>query len=323
MAGAEPFALAQASESVSPPAETPVQPAGAAATVAEPQPAEATASEPALAAPADTNSAAGAPADAAATPEVSVEPATGTIELPAAPVDTPEAATFLGLDYMQGLELIDKGGPVVIILIAMSVIAVTVTIVKLIQFVWYRVGSTSTMDTALDQWIAGHHKDAYEIASQSKTPSSVVLAHGMRGLMAGHEEATIREDVERIAMTQLGGLRAYMRVIDSTVQIAPLLGLFGTVLGMISAFQALQDAGAEADPTVLAGGIWVALLTTAVGLAVAIPMAFVNTWFEGQIEGEKENMESALTSLFTRKATETTVRLPTGDPGSRVTHAAE
>jgi biopolymer transport protein ExbB len=60
-------------------------------------------------------------------------------------------------------------------------------------------------------------------------------------------------------------------VLELISTIAPLLGLLGTVLGMIAAFQALQESGSRADPAILAGGIWEALLTTAAGMAVAIP----------------------------------------------------
>ena len=287
----------------------------------------------------DTNATVtGTGGEAAATPAPDVSAPAADVSVQAVPTQLPDAepaSSFIvpdainqpfqamGLDLQQGVDLIDKGGPVVIILMLLSVVAVTVAVVKFIQFLWYRVGSTAATGRALDLWIAGQYQDAYKSASGSATPSAVVLAHGMRGLLNRHDEKTVREDVERVAVGQLTGLRSYMRVIDSTVQIAPLLGLFGTVLGMISAFQALQDAGSEADPTVLAGGIWVALLTTAVGLAVAIPMAFVNTWFEGRIEREKENMEGALTSLFTRKATEATIRLPSGEAGVRTTDAAE
>lgn len=301
MAGTEPFALAQAAQ---PAADAPVVSAGT--------PAAAQAPETAAQA-----------AQAIQTPP----PVAETVDQAASGLIVPDAINqpfqAMGLDLQQAADLIDKGGPVVIILMVMSVFAVAVSLLKLVQFTWYRVGSMSATTRALDLWIAGQYQEAYQAASRSGTPSAVVLAHGMRGLLNRHDDNTVREDVERVAMRQLTGLRSYMRVIDSTVQIAPLLGLFGTVLGMISAFQALQDAGAEADPTVLAGGIWVALLTTAVGLAVAIPMAFVNTWFEGRIEREKENMEAALTSLFTRKATEATIRLPAGEAGARVTDAAE
>lgn len=266
------------------------------------------------------------PVDVAAAPVMAATPAADpgldAVTVSSYPAYLP--TELFGYDLQQAYDIVDKGGAVVVILLALSVVAVMVTLVKLFQFTWLRVGATGTANRALDMWIAGRHQDAYAAASQSSTPAAVVLTHGMRGLITGVDERTVREDTERVAMAQLSGLRSYMRVLDSTVQIAPLLGLFGTVLGMISAFQALQNAGADADPTVLAGGIWVALLTTAVGLSIAIPMAFVNSWFEGRIEREKENIEGALTSLFTRRATEgLRPAVPANDIGARVAHAAE
>ena len=80
------------------------------------------------------------------------------------------------------------------------------------------------------------------------------------------------EDGKRLqaeAEVRFARLEGGFRLLDSVAQLAPLLGLFGTVLGMIEAFQSLQDAGSQVDPSLLAGGIWVALLTTAVGLALA------------------------------------------------------
>ncbi len=67
---------------------------------------------------------------------------------------------------------------------------------------------------------------------------------------------------------------------------------------MIAAFQALQEAGARADPAALAGGIWEALLTTAAGMAVAIPASAALAWFESVIEGLRHDMEDAATRVF-------------------------
>jgi biopolymer transport protein ExbB len=66
---------------------------------------------------------------------------------------------------------------------------------------------------------------------------------------------------------------------------------------MIEAFQAMQAAGATVDPGVLAGGIWVALLTTALGLAVAIPAALILTWFEARVARERGNLALALARI--------------------------
>ncbi len=258
------------------------------------------------------------PADSAAGVTADVGPAVAD----ALAQDGASPLSFAGLDFNAAYEFVDKGGPIVMILLALSVVALTVVLIKLWQFSWLGVGSTRKSNAAIEHWIAGRYDEAYAAATSSRSPSARVLAHGIRGLRRTDNVDAVREDVERVALMQLSGLRSYMRVIESTVQIAPLLGLFGTVVGMISAFQALQSAGSEADPAVLAGGIWVALMTTAVGLAIAIPAAFVNYWFEGRIEREKENIEGALTSLFTGRVTDEVGPAAAGS-GIRIAHAAE
>jgi len=82
--------------------------------------------------------------------------------------------------------------------------------------------------------------------------------------------------------------------------VAPLLGLFGTVLGMIEAFRKLAEAGNQVNPAILSGGIWEALLTTAVGLAVAIPVVVLCNWFERRVERVGHEMESLVTQVFTQ-----------------------
>jgi biopolymer transport protein ExbB len=90
-----------------------------------------------------------------------------------------------------------------------------------------------------------------------------------------------------------------LRALDILAQMAPLLGLFGTVLGMIEAFQALQGAGSQVDPSILAGGIWVALLTTAAGLAVAMPVSIGLAWLESQLERERAMAERVISAIGT------------------------
>jgi biopolymer transport protein ExbB len=107
----------------------------------------------------------------------------------------------------------------------------------------------------------------------------------------------LREEIARRAQRDLAHLRAGLRPLELVVTIAPLIGLLGTVLGMIEAFQALQETGARADPAVLAGGIWEALLTTAAGMAVAIPAAVALSWFEGVAEAVQRDMEDIATRL--------------------------
>jgi biopolymer transport protein ExbB len=190
----------------------------------------------------------------------------------------------------------------------MSIVALAVVLLKLAQFVGTGVGRGRGIQAALGLWFQRDGENAVSHLSRFHSPAAICLRHAMMGLAKGLPERTVREDSERVALEQLAGLRSFLRILESTAQIAPLLGLFGTVIGMMQAFQALQAAGAASDPTALAGGIWVALITTAVGLAVAIPASFVLFWFEGRIEREKCVMEGALTSLFTCRLEEITPR---------------
>ena len=105
--------------------------------------------------------------------------------------------------------------------------------------------------------------------------------------------------VARVARSQLKSLTVYLRGLDVIVTLAPLLGLLGTVLGMIAAFQALEQTAGRASPALLAGGIWEALLTTAVGLAIAIPAAAALHGFESVVERIRHAMEDAATRFFT------------------------
>ena len=218
---------------------------------------------------------------------------------------------------------VDKGGPIVLFLLALATIATAVILLKLWQFAWIGVGRNKHAEIALRSWIEGKREAALSQVKGKRNPTARVVYHGMHGIANGADETHLREDVERIALGELANLRSFMRVLDATVQLAPLIGLFGTVIGMIYAFQALQDAGAEADPTVLAGGIWVALMTTAVGLAVAIPVAFFNYWLEGRIEREQHAMESALTSLLTGRVSEREPLQPDSLQNVRFANAAE
>ncbi|SEP61192.1 MotA/TolQ/ExbB proton channel family protein [Thalassovita taeanensis] len=111
-------------------------------------------------------------------------------------------------------------------------------------------------------------------------------------------EPTAREETTRVAQRVLGDATTGLRALELIATTAPLLGLLGTVLGMISAFQALQHSGAQADPALLAGGIWKALLTTAAGMAVAIPASVALSAFDAVIERVRRDIEDLCTRVF-------------------------
>lgn len=203
------------------------------------------------------------------------------------------------VDLSNARQLLERGGPVVLIIAVLSITALAVALLKFGQFLYYGVGRARGVEAAVAHWIAGRSDKAVETASRRASAAAFVLCHVMKSLLRGAPEAVAREDAERVANLQLARLRSHLRVLEATAQMAPLLGLFGTVLGMMSAFQTLQAAGADSDPAALAGGIWVALITTAAGLAVAIPAGLALYWFEGRLDRETGIIEAALSEVFT------------------------
>ena len=198
------------------------------------------------------------------------------------------------------LDWVDIGGPVVIVLLAMSVVALTVVVAKLWQFGTVRLGDLDSAREALRLYQSGEPERALALLSgRSRNPAAVVLGHAIRGRYRGLPVPMVREEVLRCGGDALESLRIGFRPLEVIASLAPLLGLFGTVLGMIEAFRQLEMAGSRVDPAVLSGGIWEALLTTAVGLAVAIPIVAVLSWMERRVERFAHQMSSITTRVFT------------------------
>lgn len=196
-------------------------------------------------------------------------------------------------------QIVETGGPVVAILLCVSVIALAVILYKLWQFRRARVGSHRSLHRSIALWDAGERTQAREIALQSKSYLTPVILTGFSARNTDTAALSARLNAE--AEAEFLDLESGFRFLDNVAQLAPLLGLFGTVLGMISAFQALQQAGNQVDPSILAGGIWVALLTTAVGLAVAMPASVILSWFEQRIEAERVLVEQAIRTIVAPK----------------------
>jgi len=216
----------------------------------------------------------------------------------------------------RALELLALGGPVVAILLAMSVVALAIVFLKLWQFRAARLGERATAHEALRLWHAGRPGDALALASGSRNPVAQALARAMRGQRRGLPESKVREEVVRYGGDVLETLRAWLRPLEVTGSLAPLLGLFGTVLGMIEAFRQLEAAGSQVDPAILSGGIWEALLTTAVGLAVAIPVVAILNWLERRVDRLAHEMDSVVTRVFTEDLAEAP-----GEAGEGESHA--
>lgn len=211
-------------------------------------------------------------------------------------------------DLAPLLDLVALGGPVVAVLSLASIITLAVMLYKLWQFRAAGVGQHKALADAVALWDRGEVAAAETALARSRSYLHPVVRMGMQA----QQTPGLAERLQAEAESRFLKLERGLRLLDTVAQMAPLLGLFGTVLGMIEAFQALQDAGDSVDPSVLAGGIWVALLTTAVGLAVAMPAALVLSWLEGRMDRERVFAEAAIRRILA----------PGAVPARPATHAA-
>jgi biopolymer transport protein ExbB len=197
--------------------------------------------------------------------------------------------------------MIGRGGIVMWIIAGLSVLTLALVLWKIWRLTLSGLWRRAEAERAVALWVAGRDGEAQASLAMPRGIRARVVAQAMAALgdpTLSRESA--RDDVLRVARRELNATRSGLRALELISTIAPLLGLLGTVLGMITAFQALQSTGAQADPTILAGGIWEALLTTAAGMAVAIPAGVALVWIESLADGVQADLEDAVTQIFTR-----------------------
>lgn len=136
----------------------------------------------------------------------------------------------------------------------------------------------------------GRIAEAIDVAERSKTPAGRILSEGLRRHTEGTERVV--KAIENAGMIEMAKLESGLVVLATVSTVAPLLGFLGTVIGMIEAFQAIELAG-EVEATLVAGGIKVALITTASGLAIAIPVSIAHNYFVSRIDRLVIDMEES------------------------------
>jgi biopolymer transport protein ExbB len=190
------------------------------------------------------------------------------------------------------MNLFVKGGPVMYPLLACSIIAMTVVIERLLF--WFREDmrrDQSLVERVLSLCQKGNWEDVREVVSGSRDFIVRILVTGIL-----HRDFSMVKAMESAAADEMKRMRRFMAVLDTMITVAPLLGIFGTVLGIISSFDLLGMAGIE-HPQAVTAGIAQALITTAAGLAIAILSVFPYNYFNTRVENAAMVIEKYATSL--------------------------
>jgi len=190
--------------------------------------------------------------------------------------------------------MLDQGGPVMYVILVMSILALAIIIAKVVQFYQLKLGSTDFIQDALNALRKGDDSQAESVLKGSPNP----IARVMETAKTTAENERLTQD-DRDAQVSAAGseyvskMTTFLRSLELLANLSPLVGLFGTVTGMIAAFGQLELAGSQVDPSLLAGGIWQALLTTAFGLMVAIPTVACFSLLDARVERTRREMNNA------------------------------
>ena len=196
-------------------------------------------------------------------------------------------------------ELLEKGGVVMGVLLLLSVYVLAVIMFTLYQFFGAGLGDRHFLREVLEYIQEKDMPEAMRVAGSTQTPLAKLLFSQMQWL---GEKGVSREVIEKRVANEGGFLlrpyESHLRGLDMVANISPLLGLLGTIIGMITAFSTIEEAGARIEPAMLAGGIWEALLTTVAGLAVGIFALAAHYILDGRIERLRLLMQDGSEAIF-------------------------
>lgn len=198
------------------------------------------------------------------------------------------------MDFLsQSLSLFHKGGPVMYFLAVCSLAVVTIAIER---FLYYRSVSTDApaFFTKLQSLLERQRvTEALQLCEQ--TPS--VIGHlASQGLQAFQRGGNVECTLEGVAMLTASRLREYLNYLSAVVTLSPLLGLLGTVIGMINSFNVLNISSGQ--PTAITGGVAEALVATAAGLSVAVMALVVHVYFSHRLDKLVTDMEEVSSMLI-------------------------
>jgi len=190
-------------------------------------------------------------------------------------------------------DIFDKGGIVVWVLLGYSILALAIVIERLLQFMLMGrlpADFEPGIGSALGRGELG------TLLERMHGPEATILRGMLDASSAGVRD--LGRVASRIGSAELQRMERGFRTLGFLGNTAPLLGLLGTILGMIKAFMVIEQAGGRVDAQALAGGIWEAMLTTGVGLAVALPVLLLLHMLEGMADRRAQNMRSCASLLL-------------------------
>ncbi len=193
---------------------------------------------------------------------------------------------------MTFLEIFQNGGPVMYPLLACSIIVLTVIIERAIF--WLQIARKLNRNLLNEVLTASQDGDWDKIREITKGCQDHIIRMLVVGIL--HRQFSMVKAMEAEAESTVKNMRKYMIIMDTMITVAPLLGILGTVIGIIASFNILGNSGIS-DPKAIIGGIAQALISTAAGLTISIATVFPYNYFNSKIANSIHAMEKYATSL--------------------------
>lgn len=196
------------------------------------------------------------------------------------------------------IDWIQKGGPIMYPIILCSILAFAIVIERLYHLYRAKIDTKKFMDDMANILRRNRIVDAVELCDKTPGPIPHILKAGLMKHDRPRQE--IKEAIEDAGLYEVPRLEKNVPVLATIAHISPLLGLLGTVTGMVRCFQTIQEKSTSLHPVSpgdLAGGIWEALVTTVAGLSVGIPALVAYNYFVNRVSGFILDMEKAATDL--------------------------
>lgn len=195
-------------------------------------------------------------------------------------------------------DLLAIGGPAMGVLLSLSVIGVAAAMYTLVLMALASPRRTRNTEAAVAAWCQGQGESARRQLDGQRNPMAGLLSFAMACRLRGQTAELLREELARRAQRLVAPFESPLKLIEVIAALAPLLGLLGTVMGMMTAFNTMAGSEGQANPSELSGGIYEALSTTAAGLIIAIPFAALAAWLEFRLRRTQQHINDYLVRIF-------------------------
>jgi biopolymer transport protein ExbB len=180
------------------------------------------------------------------------------------------------------IDFFAKGGVCMWPILACSVLALAIFAERLIRFSMMRSRGAGLAEKVAVLLVDEKETEAIKLARESRSCMGNILIQAIG--VKNKDRETLETVIVNSIDEEVRGLSSYVQVLATIGNLAPMIGLLGTVLGMIKAFMVIQQMGGKVNAAVLAGGIWEAMLTTAFGLAVALPVVAAHSYLAARVD---------------------------------------